>query len=100
MTAAISFLSYMSNQPISACGASSSASSFDAKNLGSIQSGSRFSTSGRIRPERTVTVLVMIFLLLKCVPARPGERDEADEIDERDGAKRRGAPIGLVQKQE
>ncbi len=59
MTAAMSFLSYMSNQPISASGASASASSFDWKKRGSIQSGRRFSTSGRMRPDRTVTVLVI-----------------------------------------
>src|SRR3546814_469348 len=57
ITAAIPCLSYMSNQPISACGAIAIASSLFAKKRGSTQPGRRLSTSGRMRPDRTVIVI-------------------------------------------
>src|SRR3546814_15089786 len=54
IAAAIWALSYMSNQPISASGASAIASSFDWQKRGSTQSGRRSSTRGRLRPDRPV----------------------------------------------
>src|SRR3546814_20423641 len=78
----------MSNQPISASGASAIASSFDWKKRGSTHSGRRFSTSGRIRPDRTVTVLVII------LPSRLRE-GQGEGLSTRNGVRLTCPPLHL-----
>src|SRR3989344_3743825 len=91
----MSRLSYMSNQPMSASGASAIASSFDWKKRGSTQSGRRLSMSGRTRPERTVTVLVIGWRSRvsgggEGPPDHYGQKGQSGKVGERNGAERRG----------